>query len=303
MKEHGNSELKGNIMNISLGPIEYCWSKNDVTEFYHQVSQSDIPLIYLGETVCSRRREVKFKDYMALAQMLKESGKQVVLSTLTLIEAQSEFELIKQQIDNGEFMIEANDMGAVEVAKSLKLPFVCGPSMNNYNTAVLKKLASWGMQRFVMPLELSKHWLEQVHEELAANHIQIEVFGHGYMPLAHSARCFTARHKGLTKDSCETACLNYPKGMLVQTQESQPLLRLNGIQTQSAACIDLRDQLAEMQRIGVNFFRVSPSSLSSISVADRLCHSKVNVERMAKSDESCNGYWFKQPGLNQTEGY
>ncbi len=285
-------------MNISLGPIEYCWSKNDVTEFYRQVAESDIPLIYLGEKVCSHRRELKFKDYMELAQMLKESGKQVVLSTLTLIEAQSEFELIKQQIDNGEFMIEANDMGAVEVAKSLNLPFVCGSSMNNYNTAVLKKLASWGMQRFVMPLELSKDWLEQVHEELTSSNIQIEIFGHGYMPLAHSARCFTARHKGLTKDSCETVCRNYPKGMLVQTQESQPLLRLNGIQTQSATCIDLRDQLAEMQRLGVSYFRVSPSSIESLTLANTMCQPSIDLET-TKNNETCNGYWFKQPGLSQ----
>ncbi len=318
MKESGNS-VKGQPMNISLGPIEYCWSKSAVTEFYEQVADSDIPLIYLGETVCSRRRELKFKDYIELAQMLKASGKQVVLSTLTLIEAQSEFELIKQQIDNGEFIIEANDMGAVEVAKSLNLPFVCGPSMNNYNTAVLKKLASWGMQRFVMPLELSKHWLEQVHEELAANSIEIEVFGHGYMPLAHSARCFTARHKGLTKDSCETVCLNYPKGMLVQTQESQPLLRLNGIQTQSATCIDLRDQLTEMQHLSVDYFRVAPSSLASVSLADSLAknltntpidknlteqfnqdtHSSESLTKTPTDNETCNGYWFKQPGLSK----
>ncbi|MCG9696045.1 U32 family peptidase [Shewanella sp. Isolate11] len=286
-------------MNIALGPLQYCWPKADVTEFYRQVADSNIPLVYLGETVCSRRRELKFKDYMNLAQMLKESGKQVVLSTLTLIEAQSEFSLIQQQVDNGEFIVEANDLGTVDIAKSLNLPFVCGPSMNNYNSAVLKKLASWGMQRFVMPLELSKLWLEQIMAELASSNIQVEVFGHGYMPLAHSARCFTARHKGLSKDSCNTICIDYPKGMLVQTQESQPLLRLNGIQTQSASFIDLRDQLDEMQQLGVDYFRVSPSSFASIELANELVSGKYS--RSLSSDAAahpCNGYWFNQPGLD-----
>jgi collagenase-like PrtC family protease len=280
-------------METSLGPIQYCWPKAKVIDFYQQVANSDIPLVYLGETVCSRRREVKFTDYLALAQMLRAAGKQVVLSTLALIEAQSEFNELKKQIDNGEFTIEANDMGAVEVAKSLKLPFVCGPSINNYNAATLKKLASWGMQRFVMPVELSKEWLEQVINALSQQEVEIEVFGHGYMPLAHSARCFTARNKGLTKDKCQTICINYPKGMLAQTQESQPLLRLNGIQTQSATHIDLRAQRAEMALMGVDYFRISPSSLDAITLATHL------KEPIEPCDEGANGYWFKQAGLKR----
>ncbi|QYJ87164.1 U32 family peptidase [Shewanella mesophila] len=280
-------------MKVSLGPIQYCWPKNKIIDFYQQVAQSDIPLIYLGETVCSRRREVKFADYLALAQMLKASGKQVVLSTLALIEAQSEFGALKQQIDNGEFIVEANDMGAVEVAKSLKLPFVCGPTINNYNVATLKKLASWGMQRFVMPLELSKEWLEQIIATLPPKLIEVEVFGHGYMPLAHSARCFTARNKGLTKDSCKTICIDYPKGVLAQTQESQPLLRLNGIQTQSATHIDLRDQQAQMERMGIDYFRVSPSSLDALAIASSL------NECQLQCSDGANGYWFKQAGLDR----
>ncbi|GIU02885.1 U32 family peptidase [Shewanella algidipiscicola] len=297
-------------MNISLGPIQYCWSKAQVSAFYQQVASSDIELIYLGETVCSRRRQLKFSDYLELAQILRASGKQVVLSTLALIEAQSEFTALKQQIDNGEFMVEANDMGAVEVAKSLGLPFICGPSINNYNAASLQKLAAWGMQRFVMPLELSKHWLERVLTDLAPRQIEVEVFGHGYMPLAHSARCFTARQQGLTKDSCQTICIDYPQGVLAQTQESQPLLRLNGIQTQSASYIDLSDQQQEMERLGVDYFRVSPSSLASIDLANNLTKSlaknlatkgdsDVSQDNGSETNLACNGYWFGQAGFEQ----
>lgn len=280
-------------MKVSLGPIQYCWPKAKVIDFYQQVAVSDIPLVYLGETVCSRRREMKFADYLELAQMLKASGKQVVLSTLALIEAQSEFSALKPQIDNGEFIIEANDMGSVEIAKSLKLPFVCGPTINNYNVATLKKLASWGMQRFVMPIELSKDWLEQIVAALPPTQIEVEIFGHGYMPLAHSARCFTARNKGLTKDSCKTICIDYPKGILAQTQEAQPLLRLNGIQTQSATHIDLRNQQIEMERLGVDYFRISPSSVDALAIASNL---KAN---QSDSSDGANGYWFKQAGFDR----
>jgi collagenase-like PrtC family protease len=270
-------------------------------DFYQQVANSDIPLVYLGEAVCSRRRVLKWGDYLELAQMLKQAGKEVIVSTLALIEAPSEYTELKRQVDNGEFMIEANDMAAVYLAKEYKLPFVCGPSINNYNRASLEILQRFGMQRFVMPVELSKAWLGLVIEDKPQ--FEVEVFGHGYLPLAHSARCFTARHKQLAKDSCETVCLDYSKGLLAQTQEQQPLLRLNGIQTQSAACLDLRSELATMQQMGVDVFRVSPSGTECIALANALVGTsavssdKQGVPPLSTNAELCNGYWFGEAGL------
>ncbi|AQS39300.1 collagenase-like protease [Shewanella psychrophila] len=287
-------------MKVSLGPLLYCWPKEKVIEFYQAVANSQLPLVYLGETICSRRRELKFTDYMDLAHMLRASGKEVVISTLALLEAPSEYTELKKQVDNGEFTIEANDIGAVQAAKELGLPFICGPTVNNYNLASLKKLHSWGMQRFVMPVELSKHWLDKViSTETPA--FEVEVFGHGFMPLALSARCFTARHKGLTKDKCQTICISNSKGLLAQTQESEPLLRLNGIQTQSAASIDLSSEKADMERMGVDYFRVSPSSLRSVELADTLFdgeHQRQVKQEKRESELSCNGYWHQQAGFS-----
>ncbi|MEI6858271.1 MAG: U32 family peptidase [Shewanella sp.] len=287
-------------MKVSLGPLLYCWPKEKVIKFYQSVANSQIPLVYLGETICSRRRELKFTDYMDLAYMLKASGKEVILSTLALLEAPSEYTELKKQIDNGEFTIEANDMGAVQAAKELGLPFICGPTINNYNLASLKKLHSWGMQRFVMPVELSKYWLDKVLS-IEAPAFEIEIFGHGFMPLALSARCFTARHQRLTKDKCQTICISNPTGLLVQTQESEPLLRLNGIQTQSAACIDLSSEKADMEKMGVDYFRVSPSGMRSVELADNLLNGEHELQvKQVKNDSefSCNGYWHQEAGFN-----
>jgi collagenase-like PrtC family protease len=55
----------------------------------------------------------------------------------------------------------------------------------------------------------------------------------GRMPLAFSARCFTARHHRLRKDACEFRCLDYPDGLVANTGEGQAFFTLNGIQTQS----------------------------------------------------------------------
>ncbi|QQX79146.1 U32 family peptidase [Shewanella sp. KX20019] len=286
-------------MKTSLGPLQYCWSKEKVTQFYQQVAESSIPVVYLGETVCSRRRQVKFADYLALAHMLRESGKEVILSTLALLEAPSEYTELKKQVNNGEFIIEANDIGAVQAAKEIGLPFVCGPTINNYNLATLKKLHQWGMQRFVMPIELSKSWLTSVIEaEKTATGaplpFEIEVLGHGYLPLAHSARCFTAKQQNLPKDNCQTVCLSHSKGLLAQTQDQQPLLRINGIQTQSASQIDLSSEIAQMKQMGVNYFRVSPSSLKSVELAENILTSKPESEPL-----TCNGYWHQTAGLVQ----
>lgn len=289
-------------MKISLGPLLYCWQKQQVADFYQQVAASQIPLVYLGEAVCSRRRELKWADYLELAQMLKQAGKEVVLSTLALIEAPSEYTELKRQVDNGEFIVEANDMAAVYLAKERNLPFVCGASINNYNRASLDILQRFGMQRFVMPVELSKAWLQQVIQEQPS--FEVEVLGHGYLPLAHSARCFTARHKQLTKDHCETVCREYSKGLLAQTQEQQPLLRLNGIQTQSASCLDLRSEIAAMTQMGVDVFRVSPSSLDCITKANTLVdtiQATKNTQDFSMNSNlditQCNGYWFGEAGL------
>ncbi|MGL5409550.1 MAG: U32 family peptidase [Shewanella sp.] len=286
-------------MKVSLGPLLYCWQKQQVIDFYQEVAASDIPLVYLGEAVCSRRRELKWGDYLALAQMLKQAGKEVVLSTLALIESPSEYTELKRQIDNGEFMIEANDMAAVYLAKERNVPFVCGTSINNYNRGSLDILQRFGMQRFVMPVELSKSWLAQVLQ--VQPQFEVEVLGYGYLPLAHSARCFTARHQQLSKDSCDTVCRDYAKGLLAQTQEQQPLLRLNGIQTQSAACVDLRSELSAMQQLGVNVFRLSPSSMACIAKANDIAMAiaspaTVNLATSAGT-QYCNGYWHGEPGL------
>ena len=285
-------------LRYSLGPIQYCWGKNEVEDFYQAVAESQIELVYLGEVVCSRRRLLKFSDYLDIAHQLKDAGKQVVLSTLTLVEARSELAELKKIVDNGEFMVEANDMAVVQLAREQGLPFVSGPDINQYNLQTLQYLHRCGMQRFVMPVELSAHWLKQVLQHKEALGFEAEVVGYGHLPLAHSARCFTAKNMGLGKDQCETVCSHYPTGILVNTQEGQSLLRLNGIQTQSAACTDLQDFRDEMSTTGVDWYRISPTGLDSLEYAESL----IQGRPAAKPEQSSNGYWLGQPGMYSQQG-
>ena len=63
-----------------------------------------------------------------------------------------------------------------------------------------------------MPVELSRDWLVQLNQDLgsARQQFEVEVFAYGHLPLAYSARCFTARSLDRPKDNCELACIDYP---------------------------------------------------------------------------------------------
>ncbi|MGU3845857.1 U32 family peptidase, partial [Vibrio diabolicus] len=77
-------------MKYALGPLLYFWPKQDVEAFYQQAKQSSADIIYLGESVCSKRREMKPAHWLEIAKDLSASGKQVVISTMALLEAPSE---------------------------------------------------------------------------------------------------------------------------------------------------------------------------------------------------------------------
>ena len=61
-------------MKLSLGPIQYYWTRDAVREFYAAVADAPVDVVYLGETVCSRRREVSFEDWLMLTWSLGCTG-------------------------------------------------------------------------------------------------------------------------------------------------------------------------------------------------------------------------------------
>jgi O2-independent ubiquinone biosynthesis protein UbiV len=128
------------------------------------------------------------------------------------------------------------------------------------------------------------------------------------MPLAFSARCFTARHRNLPKDDCRFSCIDYPDGLALQTREKQPFLVLNGIQTQSSRVCNLITELPSMAALGVDIIRISPQSQHTervIGCFDSAINSQPlpvhTLEQLAgwMPDQPCNGYWHGQPGKEQ----
>jgi O2-independent ubiquinone biosynthesis protein UbiV len=138
-------------MKIALGPLSYFWPREAVFAFYRDVARMPVDIVYLGETVCSKRRALKLDDWLEVAARLADAGKEVVLSSLALVEAESELSGLRRIAGNGRHPVEANDMAMVGIAAQAGVPFVAGPHLNTYNPATLDWLAGLGAPKSNAP--------------------------------------------------------------------------------------------------------------------------------------------------------
>lgn len=292
-------------MKLALGPVLYYWRRDALFEFYERIADAPVDIVYLGETVCSKRHNFRLEDWLEVAKKLAASGKQVVLSTQALIESESDLKTLRRQAENGSYTVEANDMGAVRLLSGKD--FVAGPHINTYNPQTLALLAELGAQRWVIPVEMSRQMLTGMLADKPQG-METEVFAYGRLPLAFSARCFTARHYNLPKDDCQFRCLDHAGGLMLKTREGQPFLALNGIQTQSSKVYNLMAELDVMEQLGVDVVRVSPQpfhtekilALFRLRLDGNLSGSEAG-QQMAQlmPDEACDGYWHERPGIEQ----
>jgi collagenase-like PrtC family protease len=293
-------------MKLALGPMLYYWERDRVLDFYAQAAGWPVDIVYLGEVVCSKRRALRPDDWLALAEQLAQAGKEVVLSTLALVEAESELGALRRAVGNGRFPIEANDTAALNMLSAAGgTRFIAGPYLNVYNGETLELLHELGACRWVLPVELSRDMLAALQAR-RPDGMETEVQVFGRLPLALSARCFTARAHHLPKDECEFRCRDYPDGLALATREGARFLTINGIQTQSGGSANLAGALPEMHTLGVDVARLSPQSQDMDKVV-RLFRAAVDGNLAAAETENriqthlpdgaCNGYWHGEPGM------
>lgn len=299
-------------MKLALGPLLYYWPRQSVLDFYADIAEAPVDTVYLGETVCSRRHELRTEDWFEIGDLLAASGKEVVMSSQSLIESESDLKVLRRIVrKHGEqtqaFRVEANDMGAVRLLTEAGAQnWVAGPTLNIFNPATLQLMMDSGATRWAVAPELSGSAVTSMRAALATP-LETEIFAYGRLPLAHSARCFTARHFNLQKDSCEFRCLSIMDGITLRTREGEPFLTLNGVQTQSARIHNL---LADLDAVKgtAEVLRISPQgshTLDIIRLFEEVVRGRLAPAAALESsrafmiEEPCNGFWHGRAGAEQ----
>lgn len=285
-------------MKLSLGPLQYFWPRERVLAFYREAARWPLDILYLGETVCSKRRELRTRDWLALAEELAASGKQIVLSSLALIEAESELSTVVRLAENGAFLLEANDLSAVQVCRERGLPFVAGPTLNVYNHVALGLLIEDGLVRWVPGVEQGRRLLEELRAAMVEQGTpmpELEIMAWGRLPLAWSARCFTARAYDVPKDDCGFRCIAHPDGLPLGTREGEAFMVINGIQVQGMEIVDMAPERDELIACGVDILRLSPAQDDMAAVVDHF-HRMLRAPLPPPRLGARNGYWHGKPG-------
>ena len=309
-----NTQMNTRIA-LTVGPVLYYWPRRTLLDFYAEVAESPADTVVLGEVVCSRRHEMKTEDWLALARELAACGKEVVLASQALLESAADLRALHRWADQTEFLVEAGDASALRALAGR--PFVLGPHINVYSQPALREHAALGAIRWVAPVELSLDALALINPPAApviggpanATPVATEVFAFGRLPLAFSARCFTARHFHLSKDQCGFRCIEHPDGLLLDTTEQQHFLALNGIQTQSAAQHCLIADAPALRAAGVSRARLSPTSRDFATVLDLFertysgqadaAEAAAALEALSLPGGRVNGYAHRRPGLER----
>lgn len=287
---------------LAFGPVLFNWSPECWRDFYLRVAdEAPVDTVYLGEVVCSKRAPFVAPHLGEVIERLQKAGKEVVLSTLALIMDKREARSVADVIEVADgLMVEANDISAVAMLAGR--PHVVGPFVNVYNEGTLQYLTTNGAKRICLPVELPGDSIEV----LAGGEAEIEVFTFGRLPLALSARCYHARHHGLSKDGCQFVCDKDPDGLDLETLDSQPFLSLNGVQTMSYTYANLIGEMEMMRRWGVRRFRLSPHSGDMVALA-RAFRSVLDgdmgpteandvIRRQINDVPISNGYFFGKEG-------
>jgi collagenase-like PrtC family protease len=286
-------------MKLSLGPLQYFWPRERVLAFYRDAVRWPVDIVYLGETVCSKRRELRTRDWIELAHELRAAGKEVVLSSLALIEAESELGVVARLVEQGDGWIEANDLSAVQLCRKKGVPFVAGPSLNVYNHRTLAMLVEDGLRRWVPGVEQGRVLVQELRDAYTADGVPmpgLEVIAWGRLPLSYSARCFTARALDVARDDCGFRCIDYPDGLPLATRDGRPFLRINGIQIQGEEVIDLAPELPSLRALGVDVLRLYPQAEAMDDVVAHFDEAR-RAPQPPPALGRRNGYWHGEPGM------
>ena len=145
--------MSGARTELTLGPNLFNWAAETWRDFYFRIAdEAPVSVVYLGETICSKRAPL-FKDhYEVVAERLRAAGKTVVHSTLGETASRIDRRLVSDVCERTSDLVEANDASAAFHLRGR--PHCIGPLMNVYNEETLRFLAAKGARNICLPIEL-----------------------------------------------------------------------------------------------------------------------------------------------------
>ena len=293
---------------LSLGPVLGFWEADRLRDFYCRIAdEAAVDIVYLGEVVCAKRQPFVGPALGEAVERLRAAGKEVVLSSLALIGEERDLAMLRELAEDGAMLIEANDFAAVRLLRGR--PHVLGPYLNVYNEGTLEVLAANGAIRLCPPPELPAEALSRL---AACGLVALELQIFGRQPLALSARCYHARSRGRRKDNCQYACGEDPDGMLVTTLDGRAFVAVNGIQTLSAAYVELSPVVDAARGMGIDIFRLAPQAIDMVAVvglyrellAGRTTPQELRARlaELAFDTAFADGYWHGRAGMLREAG-
>jgi len=177
-------------MKLSLGPVLFDWSREELLNFYDEVVDYPVSTVYLGEVVCPKMAGMTLSDMETVGKKLEGAGKKVYISSLALVADEMD-RMLTRDIVALPFPVECNDPAAIELGKGKELAI--GPHINSYNAPTVDFLKSVGATRLTFPVELSLESMKTIAKNCD---IETEAFVYGNLPIAFSWRCFTSRAFG-----------------------------------------------------------------------------------------------------------
>ncbi|MGM0583644.1 MAG: ubiquinone anaerobic biosynthesis protein UbiV [Pseudomonadota bacterium] len=253
-------------MELTLGPLAYHWPAERQRDFYARIAdEAPVSTVVLGEVICSKRAPFFERELPEVIERLERAGKRVVVASLAEVMLARERRATAELAGAEEFEVEINNAAGL-LARGRR-PHRIGPFLNAYNEATIDWMAAQGATHICLPPELPGAAVAVAAEAARALGLGVEVQVFGRAPLAVSARCYHARAHGRTKDTCRFVCGEDPDGMPLATRDGQPILRVNGIQTQSESYLALLEELPELAGMGVTHARLLPQDADMVAVA------------------------------------
>lgn len=293
---------------LTLGPVAYHWSAETRRDFYARIAdEAPVDEVYLGEVICSKRAPFFESEIPATIERLQRGGKVVILSSLAEVMLPRERKATADLAEMAAPEIEINNAAGL-FARGNR-PHRIGPFMNAYNEATIAWMAGQGATHVTLPTEMPAAAIAAATAAAQGLGLGVEVQVFGRVSLATSARCYHARAHGRTKDNCLFVCEDDPDGMPLRTRDDKPILRVNGIQTQSESYVNLLPELPELAAKGVSHLRLMPQAVDMVAVAAVFRSVLDGSETIAKADEDLkalcdtttfsNGFYHGQAGYRR----